>query len=560
MASSSSSRTSRRARGIVFRFLFVVFLLLGLAVGGRYAYRLWARPSIYRLDPALAEPGSVIRIEGRNFGADRGESRIEIDGVAPTASSYIAWSATRLTFRVPSSIDSGLVYVVTHNGRSNAKLFMNRSRLPVQVENGAGAGSGPFLASLSAEKGVVGSLLVISGRSFGASREDGAVVFPWNTGSQSGSSGPRDEPETVSNSTQDIGYELWSDKEIRVRVPDGASSGAVYVTTQAGKSNGIFFAVEGGPGSKRFLDRRSYAISYSVGISNIRASGSNELYLWVPRPMDYSSQRLARVLSQEPPPLVPDFRGVSLYRFKDLMNEQTSSASQSFLVQTYAVETSVLPEKIQKPQGPPPLMSSYTAADELVPSEAAEIVALAKKIVGGERNPWRAAKAVYDYLTKNFVWTEPGEAQKPLEALAEKKADSSAYAIIATALLRAAGVPALPVTGLLVDPSRRTAEHSWVEFYIYGLGWVPMDPVLGSGARPGGWEPAFEDLGHYFGNLDNRRIAFSRGYAVLAPMAPKGRRASPSRPLGYQSFYEEATGSLEAYTSFWSEVEVTGLY
>jgi hypothetical protein len=100
----------------------------------------------------------------------------------------------------------------------------------------------------------------------------------------------------------------------------------------------------------------------------------------------------------------------------------------------------------------------------------------------------------------------------------------------------------------------------WVEFYIYGLGWVPIDPVLGKGASPGGIDAAWEDRSRYFGNLDNRHLAFSRGSSVLAPMAPDGRRAAKERRWSFQSFYEEASGALDAYSSFWGDVEVTGLY
>lgn len=43
-------------------------------------------------------------------------------------------------------------------------------------------------------------------------------------------------------------------------------------------------------------------------------------------------------------------------------------------------------------------------------------------------------------------------------------------------------------------------------------------------------------------------------------MAANGRRASPARPIAYQTWFEEAAGALEAYSSFWSDVEVTGMY
>lgn len=556
----ASPRRSRKALRLALRVSLAAVGAAVLSAGGYLAYGRWASPRIERLSPVVAEPGGLIRVEGRNFGAARGESRVEVDGVAPTASSYLAWSPSEISLRLPATADSGLVYVVTRRGRSNPKLFMNRARLPVAARGESAGRSGPFLSSLSAEKGPVGSLLVLSGYNFGANREGGQVLFSWSPEAQALHSGDRIDPTTVAAADSDSSYELWSDKEIRVRVPDGASSGAVVVSTASGRSNGLFFAQSEAPGAKRYLDRRSYSVGYSVSVNKVKASGPNELYLWVPKPVESAAQRVAKVLAQDPEPLVPDYKGAALYRFKDLESGKELAVSQSFLVQTWEVETLVEPDKIQKPASLPPLYQAALAADELVPAKAPEIQALAKRIVQGERNPWRAARLIHEYLTRNLAWTDSKTALKPLDALAAKTADSSSYAVIAAALLRAAGVPAQPVTGYLVDPSRRATRHAWVEFYIYGLGWVPMDPILASGARPGGFDAAFTDLGRYFGGMDNHRISFSRGYAALAPMAPSGRRASPSRPMAYQSFYEEASGALEAYSSFWGEIEVTGLY
>jgi transglutaminase-like putative cysteine protease len=559
-AKEGSSRQARRRRSASLRLFLLLAFLTILGAGLFYGYSWLVSPRIDSLSPVVVEPGGSVNLVGRNFGASRGDSRVEIDGVAPTASSYLAWHQGSITLRLPPAAESGLVYVVTKHGRSNAKLFMNRARLPVAPRGAVPSRSGPYITSLSAEKGVIGSLLVISGLNFGSNRGQGAVLFGWNP--EGSSSGPDDRGAStfVRNADVDLGYEFWSDKEIRLRVPDGAASGSIIVDSGNGRSNAVFFAVADMPGQKHYKDRRSYSLAYSVSLTKVKAGLPNELDLWVPRPVESASQRIARILAQEPEPFVPDYRGAALYQFKDLSTAQDLKVSQSYLVQVWNVETSVEPDRIAKPADPPPLMAAYTAADDLVPAAAPEVLALARKIVGGERNPWRAARLVYDWLVKNMTWTESSLERKPLPALAMKIADTYSYSLLATALLRAAGIPALPVKGYLVDPSRNAARHAWVEFYVYGLGWVPMDPVLGSGASPGKFPVAFEDRARYFGNLDNRHVAFARGYTVFSPLSQTGRHASPQRPMANQSFYEEASGSLEAYSSFWSEVEVSGLY
>jgi hypothetical protein len=538
----------------------VSLALAGLALAlGIYGYAYFFGPRIDKLEPVVVDPGGSVTISGKHFGIARGDSRVEIDGVSPTASSYVDWGTSSITLRLPPGAESGLIYVVTRVGRSNAKLFMNRARLPVPPQGASQSRTGPYISSLSSESGPIGSLLIISGLNFGSNREHGAVLFGWSP--EGSSSGPEDRSDNyVSNADVDLGYELWSDKEIRVRVPDGASSGGIIVSAETGKSNAVFFSIADMPGQKRYKDRRSYSLSYSVSLTNVRASGPNELDLWVPRPLESASQRVARILAQDPPPFVPDYRGAALYQFKNLTTGGDVAVAQSYLVQVWGVETEADPDEIHKPDDPPALYTAYTAADELVPADAPEVQALSKKITQGEKNPWRIAHLVYEYLVKNVVWSDSPVERKPVQALTQKKADSTSYALASAALLRASGVPALPVKGYLVDSSRKAVRHAWVEFYIYGLGWVPMDPILGAGASPGGIAVSFDDRSRYFGNLDDHHLVFSRGNAVFAPMSPAGRFASPAKPFAFQSCFEEASGQLDAYSSFWSDVEVSGLY
>jgi hypothetical protein len=70
-----------------------------------------------------------------------------------------------------------------------------------------------------------------------------------------------------------------------------------------------------------------------------------------------------------------------------------------------------------------------------------------------------------------------------------------------------------------------------------------------------------EDHGDwYFGNLDNSRITFSRGQTTLSPMDPRGRTTARSRDFALQNLWEEAVGGLEAYSSLWGDVTITGVY
>jgi len=64
------------------------------------------------------------------------------------------------------------------------------------------------------------------------------------------------------------------------------------------------------------------------------------------------------------------------------------------------------------------------------------------------------------------------------ELLDRGHAECKGYTVLFTALCRAAGVPARTVWGVLFMPRDGAgfSSHNWVEVYIPGAGWVPLDP------------------------------------------------------------------------------------
>ena len=545
--------------------LVALVLATVLTAGAGIALNLWlkerSRPVIVALDPSIGEPGGIVRIIGRNFGSEREESRVDIAGVAPTASSYLSWNDSIIELRVPVTVRSGLVYVQTRSGRSSPRLFMNRDRLPLRPQGILASKSGPTIESLSSSQGSIGSLLTISGLNFGANRGEGRVEFAWTGDSGFSNPGPEQVSAFARADELSLAYESWTDKEIRVRVPDGAATGGVRVVTEQGASDAVFFRVEGGPGAKVFHDRKTYAVSYFVSLTKVKAAGENELYLWIPRPAESANQRGVRVLSQSHVPMVPDYRGVAIYRLRDLRSDVPVTVSQSYIAQVYAVSTDIRTDAVRPPPEPAPgLYARYTAPDSRVPSGDPALVAAARKAIGRERNPQRIAEALYSMLLKEVKYTADHIHEAPLDAWNDKTADAYSMALLYCALLRAGGVPALPVSGFLIGSDRQVFRHFWTEYYLYGLGWVPVDPVLGSGAEIPGFEVPIDTRAKYFGNLDNRRLVISRGVVELAPMTPGGRTAVKERQFALQDLYEEASGKLEAYSSFWSDLEVTGVY
>jgi transglutaminase-like putative cysteine protease len=341
------------------------------------------------------------------------------------------------------------------------------------------------------------------------------------------------------------GYELWGEREIRVRVPDGAISGNIEVRTPQGSSRPFFFEISGQPGTKTYGDKRSYTISYSVNIQVKEASEPNSLYLWIPRPVSSASQRGVELLSRDAEPFIDDYRGTSLFQFNNLDASSRTGIALSYRVEVYSLETALQARQV-KEGGDSPVDSAWSLPGPLIPSDDPRIRTLAAAVTGKERNPYLKARQIYDWLIREGNIRSRPLTGGAIEALEQKQADPYMAALLFCALCRASGISAIPVAGVLVNRGTETVRHYWAEFWINGFGWVPVDPALGAGAAPASFGLPGDRADWYFGNLDNQRITFSRGQTLLSQMDVRGRAAWRTRDYALQNLWEEAVGGLES--------------
>jgi transglutaminase-like putative cysteine protease len=533
------------AWGFSICFLAVVFL----SCGGK-------KPIIHSLDPPIGMLGGTLSIRGENFGDEQGESYISIAGIAPTGSSYLRWEDTLITLRINEFGEAGMVRVHAGGRESNALLFASRAAMP-EPARGGDLGIGPRVSAVTPSSAQVGALVSIAGSGFGGSRERSGVFFSWDAEPGPGTPAEIRSPGFIEVSEADYGYELWSEREIQVRVPDGAVSGNVEIRTPWGGSRPVFFEVSGRPGIKIFRNKRSYSFGSSVDVRVSRAVTPNLLYLWAPRPAVSASQRNPELLSQNTGSFVENYRGTDLFRLVNLDPDSMVEIRQTWVVDVYAQETNLLPQNI-KPDSSSPVHAAYTQAAALLPVDDGRIRTLALRICGRERNPYIKARMIYEWLrTEGNIGSGGGGPAGALEALELGRADPYSGALLFCSLARSAGIPAIPVAGVLINRGE-AVKHYWAEFWIDGFGWIPLDPALGAGAAPEGFSLREDSASWYFGNLDNQRIAFSRGQPPLSQMDPRGRTVSRNREL--QNLWEEAVGGLESYSSLWGDITITGSY
>lgn len=122
-----------------------------------------------------------------------------------------------------------------------------------------------------------------------------------------------------------------------------------------------------------------------------------------------------------------------------------------------------------------------------IESNNIQITELADQLSEGKRTVCEKVEAFYNYVGDNLVYSYNGASWGAQAALGEMGADCTEYASLMMALSRAAGIPARYFEGLYFVGEERNAaartEHAWMEVYLPGIGWVPMDPTLGRSSQ-----------------------------------------------------------------------------
>ena len=101
---------------------------------------------------------------------------------------------------------------------------------------------------------------------------------------------------------------------------------------------------------------------------------------------------------------------------------------------------------------------------------------LAARLSRGETDPAEVALRIVKWVSDSVRAAGVGTGTTASQVLAGRQGDAREFALLLTALSRAAGVPAQPVAGLL-EHDGRFYLHAWAE--VYTGRWVPVDAMLG---------------------------------------------------------------------------------
>ncbi len=235
----------------------------------------------------------------------------------------------------------------------------------------------------------------------------------------------------------------------------------------------------------------TYTGLHTIEIPRDRLPAAGLFKLWIPLPITLAYQQPAEILSVEPAEYValpPSSAGRVSTLYMEIPLEKIMGPLKidvRFKFTHYEQHFKVEPALVGAYNTADPEYIEYTKSSgniEVTP----EIQATAKKVVGDEKNPYLAARKIYDYMMKTVDYSYmPHLIFDPRSSLTEsayvqeyKVGDCGSQAMYFAALCRAVGIPARTPGGWQLF-TNNFASHFWAEFYVPNYGWVPVDPSAG---------------------------------------------------------------------------------
>ncbi len=148
------------------------------------------------------------------------------------------------------------------------------------------------------------------------------------------------------------------------------------------------------------------------------------------------------------------------------------------------------------------LFRKYTKFERQI-SPTDDIIKTAKDVTLEQGNYIGKAKRLYDWMVDNISHEDSNNKRNALRVFESKKGNSREISFLYISLLRSIDIPARIVAGVYGEEGRKQEFHSWAEFYLEGVGWVPVDCSK-----------------KLFSELDSNRIIFSKGESIVLERGP----------------------------------------
>jgi transglutaminase-like putative cysteine protease len=194
-----------------------------------------------------------------------------------------------------------------------------------------------------------------------------------------------------------------------------------------------------------------------------------------------------------------------------------------------------------------PSLQRYLEPDKLVPLNGT-IAELAKEHTAGDTTQIEKARHIYDYVLATMRYDKSGEGWGRGDAVwacTSKRGNCTDFHSLFIGMMRSSGIPARFEIGFPLPEGKTGGDiagyHCWAEFYLAGVGWVPVDASEA-------WKNAAK-RDYFFGAHDTNRVFFTYGRDIRLSPDQKGD------PLNYFIYpYAETNGqpvkNIQTHFSF----------
>lgn len=277
-----------------------------------------------------------------------------------------------------------------------------------------------------------------------------------------------------------------------------------YIWAVDTESDTLFKLVRNDEQLFRRSKERKAEVTYTHQITNFGPGDvlTADIYLSVPR--DRDNQEIVKIdYPRKFRDVVTDASGQAYahYSFENLPPGNNREATMITTARIYDTRYFIFPDQVGTLEEiPQDIRNRYLGDNEKYQLDHKAIRSALKKSIGDEKNPYRIARKIFNYLIDNMYYEMVGGWNTAPTVLERGNGSCSEYTFVYISMCRAAGLPARYVGSVVVrgdDASMDDVFHRWAEVYLPNFGWIPVDPSGGDNRWP-------RDQAEYFGHLSNR--------------------------------------------------------
>lgn len=260
------------------------------------------------------------------------------------------------------------------------------------------------------------------------------------------------------------------------------------------------------------LEEKTQQVEFIHQVRNFGPDTVKTLDVYLAIPENQNNQELLEpvVFDPEVTDVLTDKWGqkVAHFRFADLAPTQFATVRMLASAKLYQTRYFVFPDKVGTLDDIPKEIRKRYLVDDAKFALDNEIIRNAVEVaVGDETNPYWIGRKIFNYLIEHLEYELAGGWNIAPAILERGNGSCSEYSFVYIAMCRASGLPARYAGSIVVrgdDASYDNVFHRWVEIYLPGYGWLPVDPSRGDKKLPA-------DQADSFGYLGNRVLITTVG-------------------------------------------------